>query len=300
MSRAIGNDIIKMLRGDLLTFVLMFLLSLTLILIYAFNMEDKYTSEIKIVALEEGGVSGLGGIVGQFGGLANLAGVSLQGKSDVNLLIETIESRDFLKLFIKDNNLSVPLMAAKGWDSNTNKLVIDTDIYDINNEKWVRKVDDNKKRKPSLEEQYQAFIKILNVRVNKKTNLITIELTYYSPFISRDWLNSLTLALSDFLRRKEKNESLKVIEFINKEYRDVKNIEIKKTMSEILQEEYKKVVLSEAGENYAFEVRDKAYIPEEKSSPNRKVWLILGIFFSLFFSFFCVLLRLYYRNIKCE
>ena len=68
------------------------------------------------------------------------------------------------------------------------------------------------------------------------------------------------------------------------------------TLSLLLQEQYQKLTLVNIKKNFGFEVRDSAFLPEEKSGPKR-VLIVLGITFiggviALFFIFFKTYLRM--------
>ena len=39
--------------------------------------------------------------------------------------------------FIEKYNLMVPILAAEGWNQNTNKLSIDGSLYDKQNDRWI-------------------------------------------------------------------------------------------------------------------------------------------------------------------
>ena len=48
-----------------------------------------------------------------------------------------MQSRSFIGDFILENELSVNLMAAIGWNRSSEKLVIDDKIYDVKSNKWL-------------------------------------------------------------------------------------------------------------------------------------------------------------------
>lgn len=263
---------------------------------YSLSLSNEYRSFSKIAAVSEDKTSGLGALASQFGGLASMAGVSIGGGGDVNVITETLESRDFIKLFIDQQKIAVPLFAAKDWDRETNTLIIDEDIYDESNKKWVREVEPYQSQKPSSEELFLKFKEIMSFSKNKKTDLLTISITFYSPEISKQWVESLLVTLSEYLRNKERLDAEQSIEFIESQYTNLNNSELRMTLSQLLQEQYQKLTLVNIKKNFGFEVRDSAFLPEEKSGPKR-VLIVLGITFiggviALFFIFFKTYLRM--------
>ena len=66
----------------------------------------------------------MSGALGQLGGLASLAGVSIGGgeSSEAQVAQEIMRSRGFIEEFINENNLAVEVFAAEGWDMGSNQL----------------------------------------------------------------------------------------------------------------------------------------------------------------------------------
>lgn len=286
-------DLIK--QNFLSVFIITFVFGLGSIA-YSLSLSNEYRSFSKIAAVSEDKTSGLGALASQFGGLASMAGVSIGGGGDVNVITETLESRDFIKLFIDQQKIAVPLFSAKDWDRETNTLIIDEDIYDESNKKWVREVEPHQSQEPSSEELFLKFKEIMSFSKNKKTDLLTISITFYSPEISKQWVESLLVTLSEYLRNKERLDAEQSIEFIESQYTNLNNSELRITLSQLLQEQYQKLTLVNIKKNFGFEVRDSAFLPEEKSGPKR-VLIVLGITFiggviALFFIFFKTYLRM--------
>ena len=111
--------------------------------VYAMNQPNIYKSEALLAACRARASSGgLAGLAGQFGGLASLAGVNLGGGSSnkAQLAIEVLKSRQFTSDFIQKHNILSDLMAAKSWDMQANKVIYDSEIFDAQNNKWIREV----------------------------------------------------------------------------------------------------------------------------------------------------------------
>ena len=89
---------------------------------------------------DQEGAGGLSALAAQYGGLASLAGINIgSGAADKTAIgLEILKSRKFISEFIERHDVLVPLMAARGWDSETYNLKIDPDDYDAASETWVR------------------------------------------------------------------------------------------------------------------------------------------------------------------
>lgn len=264
---------------------------------YSLSLPNEYRSFSKISAVSEDKSSNLGALASQFGGLASMAGVSLGG-SDVNVIVETLESRDFIKSFIEKEDIAIALFAAKSWERETNKLILDDKIYDEKSAAWVREVEPYQSVEPSLEELFLKFQDIFSYSKNKKTDLLTVSITFYSPEISKQWLDSLLIHLSEYLRDKDLVDAQQSIEFIESQYKEVDNTDLKVTLSQLLQEQYQQLTLAKVKKIFGFEVRDSAFLPEEKAGPKRAFIVIAFTFIGGILGLLLAFLRTYIRLIK--
>ncbi len=268
-----------------------------LAIVIALSLPNKYSSHVKIAAVKDEAPMGLGALAGQFGGLASLAGVSLGG-SDVNKIIETLNSRDFIKGFIAEHGIAVPLFAAEGWEISSGELIYNDDVYDAETDTWIREPEPLRTVAPTDEELYERFREIMSVGQDKKTDLLTISITHYSPVLAKQWVEHLTRSLSEFMRVQDLAEAEKSIEFINESYGDADLVEVRTTLSQVLQDQYQKLMLAKVRDYYGFDIRDSAYLPEEKSSPKRAMIVIVSTFFGGLLALFIVLVRVYWTGSK--
>lgn len=127
-------------------------------LIWSINQPNIYRAQAQLMPISEK-QSSLGGLAGDLGGLAAVAGLSLGEGGDENakLALELIKSRSFISEFIEENKLLVPIMAARNWEPATDTLFIDPEIYDVDNEKWVRTAPPSRHQIPSILEAYDEF-----------------------------------------------------------------------------------------------------------------------------------------------
>jgi hypothetical protein len=131
---------------------------------YAHSMPNQYRATA-LVSPAEGSGGGLSGALGQLGGLASLAGVSIGGggSSEAQVAQEIMRSRGFIEEFISENNIDVEVFAAQGWDRDSNQLDIDTDLYDAGSSQWVRDAPAGKTVEPTGWELYKGFSEMFSV-----------------------------------------------------------------------------------------------------------------------------------------
>ena len=114
--------------------------------------------------------SSLGGL----SSIAGIAGISIPGTGDAKKTeaIAILNSHQFLEEFINSHNLVVPIMASKGWDKESNKLIFNEKLYDAQKNQWL--VEDGKDLKPSIQETVKKFRLMVSSSVDKKNGYLLI------------------------------------------------------------------------------------------------------------------------------
>ena len=243
---------------------------------YSLTLPNIYRSEALVVPVEDGAGGKLGSLAGQFGGLASLAGISL-GKGDSNksvIALEKLKSREFFFKFAEKHQILVPLMAVKEWDPQSDKLVLDADIYNADTDTWVRNVSWPKQPKPSLQEAHKAFLDSLTVSQDKTTGMVKIMLEHVSPTIARDWTTALITDLNEEMRQRDIADAQSSIAYLEQQVADTKITEIKTVLYQLIEEQTKTLMLANVKPEYILETVDAAIVPEKKYKPGRAVMVI--------------------------
>ena len=91
--------------------------------IYALSVPNQYKATALLAPAQSDG-GGLSGALGQLGGLASLAGVSLGGgeSGEAQIAQEIMKSWSYIEGFIADNNIAVEVSAAEGWNKGARRL----------------------------------------------------------------------------------------------------------------------------------------------------------------------------------
>ena len=249
----------------------------------AFVMTPKYEAVVVASFAEEGkGSGGLGALASQYGGLAEMAGVSLGGgggSKDASLAY--LKSRGFIEGFIKENDL-MPILYAKQWDAE--------------GKKW--RVDDPKKE-PTLWNAYQLFSKsLLNVQQDKKTSLVTLTVTWKDRDQAVAWANGLIRRANANLREKAIAESKLSIGYLEKELQKTSVVEVQQTIYKVMETQIKTMMIANTQEQFAFKVIDPAAMVDENAyvRPKRPMIIGLGGVGGLFLGILFVFMRQAIRN----
>lgn len=269
--------------------IIFFIISLFSVagIIFSLSLPNIYESRAILVPVESS--SGISRALGSYGGLAGLAGITIPtDSSDDNSqkAIEKLNSLSFFENNILPNIFLPDLMAVKSWNYRMNKINYDSDLYNEDSNLWVRDYSYPQKKIPSAQESFEVFKnKHLTISEDKRTGFISLSIKHQSPFISKQWVELIINEVNNFYRKKDKLESEKAINYLNKQIEMTGLSEIKLVIAELMQEETKKLALVEANEYYVFDYIDPPAVMEKKSGPPRALicifFLLLGTIVSI-------------------
>jgi len=267
--------------------------------LYALSLPNIYRSEALLAPAEENSGGGLARMAGSLGGLASLAGVNFgDGGSDkTSIAIEVLKSREFVYQFIRENDMLVPLMAAKGWDRSSGKLLLDPNVYNEQRKEWVREVKPPQLVAPSLQEAYRAFSESLSVTEDKETGFVTVAFDFYSPERAKNWVDRLVARINSEIKHRDVQEANRSVQYLTKQLEKTPVADMKAVFYELIEQQSKIVMFAEVRDEYVFKTIDGAVVPELKNSPNKPLICVLGMFLgtvlSVFIVFFSCFLKKY-------
>ncbi|MGE6810755.1 MULTISPECIES: Wzz/FepE/Etk N-terminal domain-containing protein [Pseudoalteromonas] len=268
--------------------------------VYAINQPNIYKSEALLAPAEQEGSGGLAGLAGQFGGLASLAGVNLGGGSSnkAQLAIEVLKSRQFTSDFIQKHNILPDLMAAKTWDMQTNTVVYDSEMYDAQNNKWLREVEAPFKPEPSMQEAFKVFSKIISASTDKESGMVTVSVEHVSPSVAQQWVSWLIEDINKSMKERDVLEAVKSTDFLTQQLEQTKIADIRAVLYKLVEEQTKTIMFAKVRDEYVFKTIDAALVPEEKFKPKRALICVLGVLLGGMLSVMIVLIRHYVAKDK--
>lgn len=243
----------------------------------AFLMTPKYEAKVIASFTEEsksGG--GLSALAGQFGGLADMAGISLGGGGNKEATLAYLKSRAFIDGFIVENAL-MPVLYSSIWDA----------------EKKTWKVDDPVKA-PTPWKAYQLFSgRILALNFDKKTNLVTLTITWKDRNQAVTWANELIKRANENLRQRTIEETRQSLTYLEKELQKTSVVEVQNTIYRVMESQIKTMMMANTQEQYALKIIDPAQAVDEDAfvSPKRPMMIALGAAGGLFLGIVLVFLR---------
>jgi uncharacterized protein involved in exopolysaccharide biosynthesis len=239
---------------------------------YALSLNNYYKSEaiLSLAASSSGGGSALSAFSG-LGGLASLAGISISSTnaSKLALIVNTINSRAFLKHLVSvDENVLPSLTAAASYDSESKKLVFDSDVYDAANKKWIQ-------AQPSYLQAYSVYMGQLNVNYDPLIRIIDISIEHLSPIFAKEFLDLVIREADALMRQKDLQQSSDALAYLTSEISKTSLVAMKSSMNQLVQSQLETHMMAKISSSYILQVIEPPFIPEIRSKPSSRSLICL-------------------------
>ena len=265
-----------------------FLLSI----IVSLSIPNKYISSTTIQIIDDKSNEALSSAINQFGGLSSIGGVAISGTElKEDLFLEEVQSREFLRHILKFNGINESIMASKGFDPISNKIIFNEKIFDSKKSKWVRSPPKDRKQVPSYIEVYESaeFNENFSIFYDKKTNFITISFKHFSPIFAHDFVSLVINEMDNIKREKDLLEAERSLDYLKNMLEETNEKEIKDLISRLIESKLKIQMLANVNDKYLINVIDEPFVPEKKSEPRRSsivlISTIIGFLLSSFYVF---------------
>lgn len=264
-------------------------------ILIAFYLPNLYTSKSILTPSSE--ESSLTSKLGSFSSIANLGGINMQSMtaSKNQEAVERIKSFQFFSKYFLPNIKLEDIFAVERWIPEENKLIYDNKLYDDYKNEWVRKVKYPKKKKPSAQEAYKIYSEVMSINEDKLTSFVTISIDHHSPIVAKEWVDLIIYQINESMRTDDMETAKISISYLNNEYQNTNIQSIKEAIVRLLENQMQTLMLATSNESYVFKVIDSAFIPEEKSRPNRVLIVFLGTLLGALFSLTIVFFQ-YHRR----
>ena len=262
-------------------------------IIYALSVPDQYRASALLAPAQSDG-GDLSGALGQLGGLASLAGVSLGGgqTSETQIAKKIMLSRSFIEDLINENKIDFELAAISGWDKEANKLLVNSDVYDQENMRWILASD-----RPSGWALFKSFSG--RVSMAPKSGLVAISFDHYSPYIAKRLLDMYVTAINKHMQKRQIDKLIRNIDYLEVQIEQTSVVQIQEAFYRIIAEQLKNKMLAEASPEYIFTTVSPSMVPIERFDPNRAMICVRGTLMGGILSIFIVLGAHYIRKLRC-
>ncbi|GFE82008.1 LPS biosynthesis protein [Steroidobacter agaridevorans] len=230
----------------------------------AFLSTPVYRGSVVLTAAdsEVAGMSGgLGSALGQLGGLASLAGISVGADgSATEEALAVLRSRQFTDAFIRDLQL-MPILFPKLWDKQTGTWRTDIEAP------------------PTPAQAYKYFDKrVRSIFRDKKTNLVTVNVDWRDRELAAQWANELVQRLNAEMRARAIERTNASVGYLETELKTTTTVATRDAINRLIETQIKQRMLANVTPEYAFRVVDKALPPDadDPIKPKKLLLLVAG------------------------
>jgi len=263
---------------------------------FSLSIPDKYQSEAILTPTLS--PSGGGRIPSSLNNVASLTGIDLSGghgEDKAELAIAIMNSNNFQLDFIKKHGLEADLIAVERWDKNLNKLIYDDSVYDSEKGVWSECVEDNCSG-PSAQEARARLKELLSISRNDENGLVSIKIVHFSPYIAKRWVDSFVADINDKMKARDNEQAKKTISYLESQLDSTTVSVLQDMIFQLIEEQTKKLMLTETHDEYVLSTIDKAIVSEKRSYPSRAVLVVLLTFLGGMFFVTLVLFKEYMKN----
>ncbi|MBW6484675.1 MAG: hypothetical protein K0B01_00775 [Syntrophobacterales bacterium] len=236
-------------------------------------MTNIYRSEVMIAptAQEKGGalsaLGGFGAMIASEGGIG--AGGSLEQFEVV------LKSRELTGAIVREKNL-LPVLFEDSWDAAAKK--------------W-------KDEPPKTEDIYKAVEALLDVKPDKKKNVMTVAFQSKDPAQAKQILDYFVVGMSEFLRQQKLEEALAQQKHLYQQLALTTDPLLKNKLYELIAKQIETETLAKVQKYYSFNIIDPSFVPERKFKPKRAQICLLTVVVAFFIAIFLAFFLEYIKNI---
>jgi uncharacterized protein involved in exopolysaccharide biosynthesis len=152
---------------------------------------------------------------------------------------------------------------------------------------------------PSLGDAVYLFRqRVLQVREDPKTGMVTVRVDWHDPVLAADWANRLVALADSELRREAIEGSTRALQALQAELARSEQVELRAAISRLMEAQVKAKMFATIRDEYAFHVIDVAVPPDldKRVQPTRTVMVLAGGILGVILGLLFVLLRVEWRR----
>lgn len=203
----------------------------------------------------------LGRFASQFGGLASIMGIGGGGGTSKEIAIATLNSRQLLEPFVREQNLKGILFAHR---------------YDPATKSYRGGLFSGP---PGIDDVLLVFRRdVFEVSEDRRTGLIRVRVDWGDPKQAADWVNDLVARANAETRAEAISDAKRSLEFLQRELAGTNTLSVRDSISRLTETQLNRIMVANVREQYAFRVIDPAVAPGPSSQirPRRGPAFIAG------------------------
>ena len=215
-------------------------------LFIALTATPMYRATVVVTEVKESGLDTGGGLAGEFGGLASLAGIDLQG-------VTPGEARRCcargISLRSSSRNRTYSRCSSRA----------------------------NRRSAQACGSTVERFRKsVLDIQEDKLKGTTTVTMDWKDPDVAARWGDQFVALANELLRNKAIDDATRNVAFLKDQVEHTTSVEIQKVMYQLIEQETRRLMLAKGRDEYAFSTVDPAVKAEVRISPQRTLMVLSG------------------------
>jgi uncharacterized protein involved in exopolysaccharide biosynthesis len=242
----------------------------------SFLIEPQYRAEARVSVVMDVDRTGGGAIGGAFGGLASLAGIQTQTPRERAESLAMLASRSLGEDFLVRENL-MPDLFPDRWDAKSGK--------------WIP---ENGETEPNIRDAFKIFARDVRViQEDQQTGLVVVGMLWRDPARAADLTNKYVALANATMRARTIDESRASLQFLDVELGKTESIAVRESISRLVEQQTKAIMLANVRRDYAFKVIDPAVTPapDDLARPRRLLMASVGALLGMALGVFLGILR---------
>lgn len=258
-------------------------LLMVLALGFSFGLPDVYKSRVVIAPTNDSMGSSQSNLLGGVGSLASAVGINVGGGdvSQVDIALAILRSRAFLDEFFKKHELYAQYLVEVNWGGSYENEYRHL-LSDKQNGQSIFLGLSRQRTQELKLKAYKNFVDKLEVVKSKKTNLITVSLSHYSPLEAQKVLALLMSDLDERIRQQRIERLDQSIKYLMENEAETPVARMKTVFYSLIEEQTKAKMLAFIQDEYLLQTIDPPFEPVNKSEPRRLLISMCGLLFGLF------------------
>lgn len=261
---ATPQDALRAVWADRWVVVAAVLVSVAIGAAYAWTATPKYLAETVLMPSAETAEDRLlGGLGGDVGGLASLAGLSLGGRDTIRKkALATLKSRRLIDEFVAARNL-LPVLFPNKWDAARGEWKSGLDPEDV----------------PTADDAYILFDKrVRRVSEDQKTGIVRLGILWRDREQAAEWANDLVARVNAGLREAEIAEARASRAYVERKVETVQFTSVREAMFRLDESLLRREMMAHVRPDFAYSVIDPARPPDPDRfrSPARLLILLMS------------------------
>ncbi|MGH8284258.1 MAG: Wzz/FepE/Etk N-terminal domain-containing protein [Steroidobacteraceae bacterium] len=201
----------------------------------------------------------LGDLPAQFSGLAALAGIDPGSSEEKTRSIELLKSKSLVQKFIETHRL-MPVLFPEEWNAARNAWRDEGDAPTL--AEAIRKFQDDVRR----------------VSQDRRTSVVTVTMEWFDPALAQRWANDFVRMANEEIRSRAIREAQATLSYLNEQIAKTSVVGVREALFRLVEAQLKTEALAKVRDDYAFQVVDPAFPPDEEDivRPQRPLFALLG------------------------